>query len=134
MAEQNDTLPLRRRLRISRRMLSIAWRTRARAVVGFFIGALLETAGSIIAIYAAAKLGALLASFLTNSQTPGIWLWLWIGIAAAGVTALGFLLMGYAKRLLYFGCVRWSTNAFNGGAVPTRPRRLLRRNHAQPDQ
>ncbi len=93
-------------------MLGIAWRIRPRAIAGFFTGAAMEIGGFIVAIYATARLGGLLASFISTGSTEGIWFWLWVDIAAGALTTLGFFVMEYAKRLLYFAFVQWSTNTF----------------------
>lgn len=107
-----DTTSLQKNIKICLRMLGIAWRIRPRAIFGFFLGAAMEIGGFIVAIYATARLGALLASFVSMGATEGIWFWLWVDIAAAIFTAFGFFIMEYAKRLLYFSFVQWSTTTF----------------------
>lgn len=66
----------------------------------------------ILAIYASAKLAALLARFITTGDTSYIWFWLWVDIVALAISGLGFLTMSYFKRMLYFAFVRWSINNF----------------------
>lgn len=109
---RTGNMTFRRYIALSTRMLSIAWHVRSGALIGFFAGALLEISGMVISIYATAKLGALLAVFVSTGQSAGIWLWLWIDITAAVLTAIGFFAMSYARRLLYFAFVRWTTNTF----------------------
>lgn len=110
--ETPQSVSLTRRITLSLRMLSASWHLRPLGILAFFSGALLEIGGFIASVYATAQLGALLATFIANGQTDGIWFWLWADIAAALVIGFGFLLMGFAKRLLYFSFVRWSTNNF----------------------
>jgi ATP-binding cassette subfamily B protein len=83
-------------------------------LIGYFGGAATEITGTLGSIYATAKLGSLVAAFVTTGRTEGIWFWLWIDIAALVAIGLGFLAMSYFKRLLYFSFVRWSTNTFLG--------------------
>src|SRR3954468_20782387 len=101
-----------RRLRICLRMLSIAWKLRPIAIVGYFIGVTTEIASMLVSIYATAKLASLLAVFVTNGHTTDIWFWLWADIVAVGVTGLSFLIMNYCKRMIYFAFVRWDINSF----------------------
>ncbi len=110
--EEQQSVSLTRRVALSIRMLKTSWQLRPMGVFIFFVGAFMEIGGFILSVYATARLGALVAAFITNNQTDGIWLWLWVDIAAALVIAFGFLLMSIAKRLLYFSFVRWSTNKF----------------------
>ncbi len=100
------------KLRIVRRMTSVSWRMRPRAVLSYFAGAVLEIVSFIVSIYATAKLGSLLAGFATGGPTTDIWLWLWIDIAAAAGVALGHWVMGWSRRLLYFRIVIWATTEF----------------------
>lgn len=109
---ESNAISLGRRIRIGLRMLRIVWQIRPSAVFGFSAGALLEIASMLLSIYATAKLSALLATFIATDQTAGIWFWLWADIAAVGLTGLGFLIMEYAKRMLYFSLVRWNINTF----------------------
>ncbi len=107
-------ITLKRRLDIFWRIMAVAWSVRPRAIIGFFCGAGLEIGGMLVSIYATAKLGSLLASFITTGRTDYIWLWLWVDIVALVVIGLGFLAMQYAKRMIYFSFVRWTVNSFLG--------------------
>lgn len=108
----NPSIPLKKNIQLSFRMFRTSLHVRGWAVAGYFVGAFLEIGGSIAIIYASAKLGALLAQFVSTGNTKDIWLWVWLDIAATVVTAMGFFCMAYAKRLLYFGFVRWVTNKY----------------------
>ena len=113
MPENDSTdLGFKRRVAVSWRMLRQAWLLRKSSLFIFFGGAVLETGGSIAAIYAGAKLSALLARFASSGSTAGIWFWFWITLLTGLVAGLGFLTMAYAKRELYFTFVRWSVNSF----------------------
>jgi ATP-binding cassette subfamily B protein len=112
MSKPDDNLPIKQHFALSWRMLRTAWTIRKGAICEFFVGALLEIGGSIASIYATARLGALVARFISTGNTDYIWFWLWVDVAAALTIALGFLAMAHAKRLLYFGFVRWSTHTF----------------------
>lgn len=103
---------LKRQFTVCKRILSISWSLRKSSVLLFFLGAALEIAGFIVALYATAQLGALLARFITTGSSDMIWFWLWIGVATGLVIAMSFTIMGYAKRLLYFSVARWATNAY----------------------
>lgn len=107
-----NNISIKQRIAVSFKMLKQAWILRRSSVVTFFFGAILEIAGSLVAIYASARLGGLLAKFATTGNTTGIWPWFWVSAAAGAVTGVGFLIMSYAKRIMYFSFVRWSTNAF----------------------
>ncbi len=109
---ENSTLSVKRRLSLSFRMLKQAWILRPVAMLLYFAGAFLEIASSIVAIYATARLGGLLANFATGGSTSGIWQWLWVDIISGMFIGFGFLLMSYSKRMLYFAFVRWSTTSF----------------------
>jgi ATP-binding cassette, subfamily B, bacterial len=108
------TISLSRRAAICLHVLGIAWRSRPLAVVGFFGGAVTEIAAALASIYATARLGGLLARFVSNGQTEGIWFWLWADIVAAVFIGLGFLAMNYFKRMVHFTLVRWTINTFLG--------------------
>lgn len=112
--EASNKIPFKKNARLSSRLFKAALEVRPWAVVGYFIGAVMEIGGSIAIIYATAKLGALLASFITTGQTGGIWMWVWLNIGATTITAMGFFVMSYAKRMLYFSLVRWSINNLLG--------------------
>jgi ATP-binding cassette subfamily B protein len=107
-----DSLSLTRYIQICLRIIKISWQLRPLAIVGFFVGAFMEIAASIASIYATAKLGALLAAFVTTGRTDYIWLWLWIDMIALAATGLSFLVMEYMKRILYFAFTRWTINSF----------------------
>ncbi|HWB39337.1 MAG TPA: hypothetical protein VG604_03810, partial [Candidatus Saccharimonadales bacterium] len=109
---KTNDVGLRRRLQIFRRMLGLAWRVRAPAVVGYYLGALLEIASMLAALYATAKLSSLLATFIATGRTDYIWLWLWIDIVTIASTGISFLIMEYCKRMIYFAFVRWDVNQF----------------------
>ncbi len=108
----NANITLKRRVEICMKLLGIAWGSRPGAVVGYFVGAAGEIGASIGSIYATARLGALVAAFVTTGETAGIWFWLWVDVAAVVVIGLSFLAMAYFKRVLFFSFVRWSTNTF----------------------
>ncbi len=94
------------------RILRISWQARPGAFCIFFVGAFIEIAASVLTLYASAKLGALLAKFITSGDTDMIWFWLWIDIACAAFIGLGFWIMEYAKRLLYYDLCAWSIRVF----------------------
>src|ERR1700722_4432149 len=91
-----------RRVKICLRIMGIAWQVRPIAVIGYFVGAFAEIASMLVSIYATAKLASLLALFVADGKTNGIWFWLWADIASVGVTGMAFLIMSYCKRMLYF--------------------------------
>lgn len=93
-------------------ILKIGWRERPRATTAFLVGAVLESGSFLGALYASAKLSALIANFVVTRETAGIWLWLWIDISFGVTTALGFWLMSWARRLIYFSIVQWSTHMY----------------------
>lgn len=109
---EEEKLSLSRYVQICSRIMQICWQLRPWAIIGFFAGAIMEIGASIASIYATAKLGALLAAFVTTGQTDYIWLWLWIDVAALATIGLGFLVMEYMKRILYFAFTRWTINSF----------------------
>ena len=109
-----DTIGFKRRFTISMRMFRQGWRLRKDALIGFFTGAIIEVASSIALIYAGAKLSALLADFASGGNPQNIWLWFWLTILMGITTGLGFFMMNYNKRILYFSFVRWSINGFLG--------------------
>ncbi len=103
---------IRRYLAVCWQMLTISFKVRPFAVIANIFGGALETAASILAIYASAKLAALLAQFITTGNTDGIWFWLWIDILAATLTGLGLWIMRYSQRLAYYAVNNWSTKTF----------------------
>lgn len=107
--EQTDNIPFKRHVQLTLHMLRIAWQIRWNAVVIYLLGAGLEISGSLVTIYATARLGALLATFVSTGRSGGVWWWLWVDIAASVAIGFGFLAMGHARRLLYFAFTQWST-------------------------
>jgi len=107
-----ESLTIRCSLAIIWRMLQTAWQLRARCVVGYFAGAAMEISGMLVSIFATAKLGALLAAFITSGHTDYIWFWLVADVISVAWSGLGFLAMGYFKRMIYFEFVRWDINTF----------------------
>jgi ATP-binding cassette subfamily B protein len=103
---------MKRYVSICWQMFKISFKTRPLAVLANIFGGVLETAASILAIYASAKLLALLAQFVTTGNSEGIWLWLWIDIAAAVFTGLGFWIMRYSQRLVYYAVNNWAVDEF----------------------
>ncbi len=107
-----SSLTFRQSVSVSKRLLSIGWQTRPSMILGYFSGAALEIAGSVGSIYATARLGGLLAGFVSNGQSNGVWLWLWLDILAGLVITTAFLIMRYCNRLMYFELVRKTTKDF----------------------
>lgn len=91
---------------------SLAWKLRKFVVITYYFGALLEITGSILTIYATAKIAALLATFIVGGPTHDIWLWVAIDVFSAVIIGIGFWVMSYSGRLLYFSFVRWSTTSY----------------------
>jgi ATP-binding cassette subfamily B protein len=112
MKKINTEMTIQRRQKIFIRMMREAWQLRPLAVLLFITGAVIEAGGSISAIYTGARLSALLAEFAVTGTSEEIWLWFWLTIVASIITGLGFLMMAYAKRILYYSFVRWSINGF----------------------
>lgn len=110
--ESQAKLGFSQNLRLSLRMHKISLRIRPLGAMFFMAGAFLEIASFLTAIFATARLGAKLAEFATSGHASDIWLWLFIDAIATIFTGLGFLLMSYGKRLVYFAFVRWSTDAY----------------------
>ncbi len=105
-------VPIVKNARLVVRMLKISWQIRPLAIGGFFLGAIIEIFGFVLSVYATARLGGLLASFVNNGYTEGIWFWLVVDIVAAVLSTMGLFVMSYARRLLYFAFVGWSTSKF----------------------
>lgn len=101
------------KLRQIKRMLVVSFRIRPKAVAGYFFGAILEIAAFITAIFASAKVTAILANFIASGNSIGIWFWLWLDIIAGVLIALAFFIMQFSKNLLYYSVVMWSTDAFH---------------------
>ena len=114
MKPDSNTKPLtiKRSVAICIRMLRAAQQIRPGMLFLYFTGAGMEIAASITSLYATARLAALVARFVVNGQTSGIWLWLWVDVAAAVVIGLGFLLMSFSRRLLYFAFTTWATDLY----------------------
>lgn len=93
-------------------MLLVAWQTRPSAIVGYTVGAIVETASMVISLYATAQLAAQLARYATGNDASQIWFWLIIDIIAIVMTTLGFWIMQYCQKLLYFSIARWSVKVF----------------------
>lgn len=109
----------RNQLQANLKLIAVAWQSlkisfqvRPWMVICNVAGGILETAGSIVTIYASAKLVALLAAFVTTGNSDGIWFWLWVDIAAAAVSGFAFWMMRYSERLLYFSMNVWAVDVF----------------------
>jgi ATP-binding cassette, subfamily B, bacterial len=94
------------------RMLRLSAILRPGVCAIYTIGALLEIISSLLTIYASAQIASILASFISNGDAGNIWFWLWIDIAAAAGIIIGFAIMNYAQRLIYFSFAEWSTIQF----------------------
>lgn len=105
-------LDSKRYLNVCWKMLKIAFKVRPFAVSANILGGLLETAASILTIYASAKLISLLAQFITTGNSEGIWFWLWMDILAASLAGFGFWIMTYSKRLVYYAVTNWATDTY----------------------
>ncbi len=101
-----------KKTRLCWRVLKLAWQARPGSVLIFMIGAVLQTAATILTIYASAQLAALLARYVTGQSTDKIWFWMIVDIVAAVIIGLSFWMMNYAKRLLYFRLTSWSIHHF----------------------
>lgn len=96
------------------RILRVSWHARPLAVFGYAGGAILETGGFIVSIYATAQVGALLAQYSPNhAATHPIWVWLFTDLVGVACMAVGNWLMSTNKRLLYFRLTEWSINTFH---------------------
>jgi ATP-binding cassette, subfamily B, bacterial len=111
-SSKEHDISLKRRINICLRVLRVAWQVRPEGLIGFFAGALLEIASMLVSIYATAKLASLLAVFVNNGHTSGIWFWLWADIVSVAVTGVSFLIMNYGKRVIYFSFVDWNISTF----------------------
>lgn len=96
-----------------KRMLIVSLQIRRGAVVGYFLGAILEIAAFITAIYASARVTAILANFISTGNSDGIWFWLWVDIIAGILMGLAFFIMQFGRNLLYYSVVMWSTREFH---------------------
>lgn len=104
----------KRSARIVWRILKIAAAIRPKMLVVFAAGAMLEIGASILSLYATARLGAVLAQFATTGIAEDAWFWLFVDIGAAIAIGLGFMIMSYARRILYFAFTQWTMLRFTG--------------------
>jgi ATP-binding cassette subfamily B protein len=111
-SKKERSLSVKQGLLISWRILKLGFNLRPVVFASFFFGVVLEITGSLGAIYSSAKLASYLARFVASGDSSHIWMWLWVDIAAGIVTSLGFFAMSYAKRLMYFRFVHWSTKTY----------------------
>ncbi|MCA9309399.1 ABC transporter ATP-binding protein [Candidatus Saccharibacteria bacterium] len=111
--DTDDTLSLKARLRVSLRTLKLSWQLRPKILILYLLGACVEISGFILSLFATARLGGLLAAYLTSNDTSGIWFWLFIDVAGTLAISFGFLMMAQARRFMYFSFVRWSTLEFH---------------------
>lgn len=109
----DDTLSLKARLRVSMRTLKLSWRLRPKTLILYLLGSCVEIGGFILSLFATARIGGLLAAYLTSNDTSGIWFWLFVDIAGTLAISFGFLMMAQARRFMYFSFVRWSTMEFH---------------------
>ncbi|OGL30834.1 hypothetical protein A3F37_00080 [Candidatus Saccharibacteria bacterium RIFCSPHIGHO2_12_FULL_41_12] len=110
--DEPSSIPLMRRVKLALRMLKISYSIKPMAMVVFFIGAVFEIGGFITSIFASAKIVSILASYITSGNSNGVWFWLAVDVFSALLIALGFQAMEYAKRIIYFEFVQWSTSKF----------------------
>ena len=103
---------LRRHGSISWRMLKQSFRLRPSMSALYLLGAVIEISASILTIYASARIAGLLAQFVQSGDAGNIWYWLLADIVAAAGTVLGFAIMSYAQRILYFAFAQWATVEF----------------------
>lgn len=103
---------LRRHTNVSLRMFKQSFKLRPGISVLHLLGATLEIASSLLTIYASAQVAGLLAQFVRTGDADNIWYWLFADIVAALGIVLGFAIMGYAQRILYFSFAQWSTVTF----------------------
>lgn len=108
----NEKMPFSMNLKLGLRMFKVSWSVRRSAVCLYLLGGLAEIGGFILSIYATAKIGGILASFISTGNSEGVWYWLAVDVLAGIIIAIGFFTMGYAKRMLYFAFVTWSTRTF----------------------
>ena len=94
------------------RIISIAYKLRPYTILLFVIGAIMEIIDFIVSIFASAKIIGLLAKFTTTGETAEIWFWLGIDIATMVIIGMGFFLMSYSKRILYYEFVQWSSKKY----------------------
>lgn len=101
--------------RLARSVLRTSWQVRRSAVSAYFFGAFLEIIAFTVTLYATARLSVLVTHYAQGSltDTSQIWLWLWVDAAAALGAGLGFWLMSWMKRMLYFRMVEWSATQYH---------------------
>lgn len=107
---ERKTLTYKQKVKLMWRMSKVGFANRPKVVAAYYAGAIGEIAAFLVALYATAQVGALLARYNSGDSTDEIWQWVAVDLAAAVVVGLSFWLMSYAKRLLYFRLVSWSTN------------------------
>lgn len=100
------------RIKIVAKILSAAWGARKLAVIAYFVAAIIEIAAMLVALYATAKLGAILAGYVFTGNSEGVWFWLGVDIASIVVTGLAFWAMSYSRTLIYFSLARKIINDF----------------------
>ncbi len=103
---------LKRHSSISWRMLRQSISLRPGMSALHLLGAAIEISASILTIYASAQIAGLLARFVQSGDAGNIWYWLLADIVAAAGIVLGFAIMSYAQRILYFAFARWATVEF----------------------
>ncbi len=114
MENSEQSITFKRRAVICWRVIKVAFKVRPWAFAGYFSGAALEISSMLVSIFATAKLAALLAAFISSGKTDDVWLWLWVDILAVATTGISFLIMQYAKRMIYFSFIQWDVASFLG--------------------
>lgn len=99
-------------LRIIWRIYKKSWQLRKSSVIAYFFGATLEIGGSLLTLYATARIASLLAQYIVGGKTSDIWLWVAIDAFSAILMGLGFWFMSFGQKLLYFNFVKWSTSNY----------------------
>ncbi len=94
------------------RVYKKSWQLRKSSVIAYFLGAALEVGGSLLTLYATARIASLLAQYIVGGETYDIWLWVAIDAFSAVLMGLGFWLMSFGQKLLYFNFVKWSTSNY----------------------
>lgn len=84
----------------------LAWQTKKSAYILFMFGAILETSSMVVILYATAKLGSILASYIFSNNADGIWFWLIIETVAGVTTSISMSIMSYAKQISYYHLTR----------------------------
>ncbi|MEK9196218.1 MAG: ABC transporter ATP-binding protein, partial [Patescibacteria group bacterium] len=78
----------------------------------YFMGAVFEIGGFIMSIFAGAKIISILAGYITTGNSDGVWFWLGVEVISTLFIALGFQAMEYAKRIIYYEFIQWSTTQY----------------------